>query len=83
MNCLCIIVSVYAACSISDKAVMWDALSTIKVLVRMRCSVVAGILMLLGLWRKGKVLEVFPAKRRRLETSMSSLIGMCWWSYLL
>ncbi|XP_068461581.1 uncharacterized protein [Phaseolus vulgaris] len=30
MNCLCVIVNVYAACSNSDKAVMWDALSTIK-----------------------------------------------------
>jgi len=30
MNCLCVIVNVYATCSISDKVVMWDALSTIK-----------------------------------------------------
>ncbi|XP_068486497.1 uncharacterized protein [Phaseolus vulgaris] len=32
----------------------------------MRSGVAAGILMLLGLWRKGKVLEVIPAKKRKI-----------------
>ena len=29
------------------------------------------------------MLEDFPARRGRLKNTMSSVIRMCWWSYLL